>query len=56
MAKNVLALKGGGYKGLYQALILSYIEKTTNKKIQTSFIIQTGSPPGPCLLNPESEG
>lgn len=43
MAKNVLALKGGGYKGLYQALILSYIEKTTNKKIYELFDLVVGT-------------
>lgn len=41
--KNILALKGGGYKGLYQALILNYIEKKTNKKIHEIFDLIVGT-------------
>ncbi len=41
--KFVLALKGGGYKGLYQALILLYIEKLYGKPINEMFDLIVGT-------------
>jgi patatin-like phospholipase/acyl hydrolase len=40
---NVLALSGGGYRGLFTAQVLDQLERSTGKKISDQFDLITGS-------------
>jgi len=53
---NVLALSGGGYRGLFTAKVLAELEKATGKRIQEQFDLITGTSIGGILALALADG